>query len=206
MSMLLSLHYLPGVDWLTLACNNPDVLLEAHENYQKGSLRNRCQIAGPNGIQRLSIPLAKGKHQQTPIRDVRIANDEPWQRLHWRSIKTAYGMAPYFEHYADELVRFYEKKAEFLFEFNLEFLVWLTGKMGIRRDFPFTTSFEPPANARLDFRGISFCTDDTLFNPAPYAQVFQERYGFLPRLSGLDLLMCRGKQSVEILEKSWVAA
>lgn len=206
MNMLLSLHYLPGVDWLTVFHNNPDCLIEAHEHYQKGGMRNRCLIAGPNGIQRLSIPLLKGKNQQLSIREVRIINDEPWQRQHWRSIRTAYGNAPYFEHYAGDLERLFGKKTTFLFDYNLEWLVWLTEKMGIKSLVEHTGHFVPPMATPPDFRGFSQLTDDGIFRPAPYAQVFQERHGFLPGLSGLDLLLCCGKHSVEILEKSWSAA
>lgn len=203
MNVVLSLHYLPGVDWLTIAYNSSKCLLEGHENYQKHSMRNRCLIAGPNGIQRLSIPLVKGKNQQTHIREVRIANEEPWQREHWRSIRTAYGNAPYFEHYADELVRFYEKKSTFLFDFNLDLQAWLLGKMGLKPSIELTETFATPSSTLSDLRGFLQIWDFKLFQPAPYVQVFQDRHGFLPRLSGIDLLMCCGKQSVEILEKSW---
>ncbi len=206
MSVLLSLHYLPGVDWLTVAHNNQNYRIEAHENYQKHSMRNRCHIAGPNGIQRLSIPLVKGKNLQTPIRDVRIANDEPWQRQHWRSIKTAYGNAPYFEHYANELERFYEKKYTFLFHFNMELLLWMMEKMGIKQTIELTDFYATPTAPLSDLRGFLFPLDATIVPAATYAQVFQDRHGFLPGLSGIDLLMCCGKQSVEILEKSGTAA
>ena len=114
--------YLPPVSWCSAFWNASQVVIEACEHYQKGSLRNRAYLAGPNGIQRLSIPLLKGKHQQTPIREVRISYHEQWQRQHWRTISTAYGNAPYFEHYAGELHRFYEKEYEFLFDYNLELL------------------------------------------------------------------------------------
>ena len=49
--------YLPSIQWCSLFWNAPEVALEACENYQKGGIRNRATIAGPNGIQRLSIPL-----------------------------------------------------------------------------------------------------------------------------------------------------
>ena len=71
-NILLELPYLPPVSWMALAWQSKTLWLEACENYQKGSYRNRCHIAGPNGIQRLSVPLEKGKHQQTPIRQVRM--------------------------------------------------------------------------------------------------------------------------------------
>ena len=205
---ILSVSYLPPVSWCAAAWNSENAYLEACENYQKGSLRNRCYIAGSGGIQRLSIPLVKGKHQQTPIREVRIAYDEPWQRQHWRTIKTAYGNAPFFEHYADEIAPFYEKKYAFLFDYNFDFLVFiLQKKLGWQGYFVMTHEWWParkwaPAD---DLREtISGEPDEwpEWFYPARYPQVFEERNGFLPNLSVLDLLFCCGKQGGAVLEKS----
>ena len=207
MTPLLPMAYLPPVSWCSVAWKAETVALEACDHYQKGSLRNRCYLAGPNGAQRLSIPLAKGKNQQTPIRDVRISYDEPWQRQHWRSIKTAYGNAPYFEHYAGDIIRFYERPYPFLFDYNLDFLqVIFQKKMGWKGQFICTEQFHPKEEWPLgpDLRE-AFSGDQypfpLWFQPQQYAQVFAEKSGFLPNLSLLDLLFCCGKQSGEVLEK-----
>ena len=42
-----------------------------------------------------------------------------------------------------------------------------------------------------------FC--DYIFEPKPYYQVFESRYGFIPDLSILDLLFNMGPESVLIL-------
>ncbi len=212
---LLELPYLPPVSWMTLVWPHPVIRLEACEHFQKGSYRNRCHIAGPNGLQRLSIPLVKGKHQQTPIREVRIAYEEPWQQVHWRSIRAGYGNAPFFEYYADELAPFFEKRYLFLFDLNLELLHFLLKKMGWRGEIRFTDSYVQPAHDPLhektgaidpaDFRQLvspKAPTPPDQFRPAPYPQVFSERHGFLADLSALDLLLCQGKQAVEIFELS----
>lgn len=204
MHVLMELPYWPSVSWLTLACSGETVCLEACETYQKGSYRNRCHIAGPNGIQRLSIPLQKGKHQQTSIREVRIACDEPWQQIHWRSITTAYGNAPYFEHYAGELERFYQNQFAFLFDFNLELLRFLFKKMDCSQEIQLSANFKKTGSTAdvIDFRASvspQRPTPSQWFDPAPYAQVFLERHGFLPDLSALDLLFCCGKTSRQVL-------
>ncbi len=191
--MLLPTAYLPSIAWCSDCWNAPLVYLEASEHYQKGSLRNRAFIAGPNGVQRLSIPLAKGKHQQTPIREVRISYDEAWQRQHWRSIRTSYGNAPFFEHYAEDLFHFYTQRFDFLFDFNLALLQFvLVKKMGWTGEFRFTGEYETPANPAFGSR----------FAPLRYPQVFEDKNGFQPDLSVLDLLFCCGKRGGEILEKS----
>lgn len=201
---LLPTSFLPSIAWFSILWTHETVCLEACEHFQKGSLRNRCYIAGPNGMQRLSIPLAKGKHQQMPIREVRIAYDEPWQRQHWRSIRTAYGNAPFFEHYADELAPFFERRFEFLFDFNSELCHLLLKKWGWKGALTHSAQYLEPGHVppgtdfRSSFSDVAGKIPDW-FCPLPYPQVFGDRMPFLPNLSALDLLFCCGKQAREVL-------
>lgn len=207
-TILLELPYLPPVSWMALVWQSDALWLEACENFQKGSYRNRCLIAGPNGVQRLSIPLLKGKHQQTPIREVRISYHEPWQQIHWRSIQTAYGNAPFFEFYSDELAAFYQKRYTFLFDFNLEVLQFLLKKMDWKGTVQFSEQYEEKKQRpgrQMDYRDAvspKNASPPAWFKPALYPQVFTERHGFLADLSALDLFFCRGKQSGDVLSKS----
>ena len=45
-------------------------------------------------------------------------------------------------------------------------------------------------------------TEDPDFFPQPYYQVFQERLGFLPNLSIIDLLFNMGPESLLVLQQS----
>jgi hypothetical protein len=204
---LIELPVWPSVAWMTLLWKQGALVLETQEHFQKGSFRNRYHLAGPNGLQRLSIPLAKGKHQQSPIREVRLSYDEPWQRTHWRSIVTAYGNAPYFEYFEEGLSAFYFKKYDYLYDFNLEILQWTLKTLSFKGTLQFSETFQTKSvQTPMDYRdqltpGAEKYPD--WFAPHRYAQVFSERFGFIPNLSVLDLLMCQGKQSCEILEKSW---
>lgn len=201
---LLPVLYFPPVAWFAQLWPVEEVTLEACEHYQKGGLRNRCYLAGPNGVQRLSIPLVTGKHQQKPIRDVRIAYDEPWQRQHWRTIRTAYGNAPFYEHYADELAPLFEKRFDYLFDLNLEILHFLWRKFGWpgRGHLSAAYTAPGPTPAANDFRQ-AFRGDAVVLPPwfraVPYPQVFTERHGFLPNLSALDLLFCCGNKAGALL-------
>ena len=70
MSVLLTTAFFPPLSWLALAARDmtlsPDrvlpsvVLLEACENYQKQSWRNRCCILAADGVQMLQVPVVHG--------------------------------------------------------------------------------------------------------------------------------------------------
>lgn len=202
--LLIETQYFPSIAWAATVWPQREVLLEASEHYQKGGLRNRCYIAGPNGPQRLSIPLEKGKHQQTPVKEVRIAYDTDWQRQHWRSIKTAYGSAPFFEHFSDEIQAFFEKKWMYLFDLNMEVLHYVfqkrwqwQGSFSLQNTYVTTAEWQG-----LDWRNKAAQSPESLpewLNVRKYSQVFEEKSGFLPNLSVLDLLFCCGKSGAEVL-------
>ena len=199
LSILLEIQYFPPVQYFSKLATAPVVFLEQHEHYVKGSYRNRCHIAGVNGVQRLSIPLCKGKNQQQPIREVRIAWDEPWQTQHWQAIRSAYGNSPFFEHYAGAFEPFFKKrKHEWLWDWNVELLQLLMKLMGLKTELRFTESYEPAPEGVLDFRGKIHPkrpAEDADFSPVHYSQVFEDRHGFLENLSVIDLLFCTGPAS-----------
>jgi len=206
-SILLELQYLPPIQYFTKLIRHKTLFLEQCEHYQKGSYRNRCHIATANGLQRLSIPLKKGKNEQQRIREVRIAYDEHWQAKHWQSIRSAYGNAPFFEFYSDVLEPFYSKNYRFLFDWNWDFLDAVIDLLSIDCEVKFTESYEEQNDNPkvLDLRNsihpkLHLTKEDPCFSPTKYAQVFEEKHGFLPNLSILDLLFCTGPQSLEILE------
>ncbi|MEL6863460.1 MAG: WbqC family protein [Bacteroidota bacterium] len=207
--LLIELHYLPCVQYLSKWLLHEQILVEAHENYTKGSYRNRCQIAGANGPLRLSIPLQSGKNEQQPIREVRIAHRDAWAKKHWRAIRSAYGKSPYFEHYAHELAPLFEKTFTFLFDWNWTLLQTLVPLLGLPNKLQLSEAFHRQINPQecLDFRNTIGPTKrnqgpDSYFQPSPYPQVFTEKSGFIPNLSALDLLFCAGPQSYSILEAS----
>lgn len=177
--------YSPPFSWLVLGADAGAWTWEAQENYQKGGLRNRCHIAGPNGRMQLSVPLEKGKHQKMPIREVRISYRRDWWREHEQSIRTAYGRAPYFEFYAEEVFAALRQRPETLWELNLgitqticQLLQWPVTPVPSQE---FSLALLRESAQRLESRTL-----------LPYPQVFTDRHGFLPDLSVLDALFCLG--------------
>jgi len=65
---------------------------------ESSGFENRQRIKTAQGVQWLTVPVRR--NHELPIKDVLIANDQPWQRKHWRSIELAYHKAPFFDRYA----------------------------------------------------------------------------------------------------------
>lgn len=209
-AILLELQYLPPIHYFAKMVQYGEVWIEQWEHYSKGSYRNRCHIATANGLMRLSVPLEKGKNEQMPIREVRIAYEEPWQRQHWAGIRSAYGRAPFFDFYTEELAPFFAMEWEYLFDFNAALLQKLVELAGVSVPLKYTETYweTPPADI-LDFRNSIFPKKhrqktDPHFAAPKYRQLFEERHGFMPNLSILDLLFCTGPQTLLYLESAIV--
>ena len=207
-AILIELQYLPPIQYFSKFFHYGQVLIEQHENYSKRSFRNRCHIATADGLRRLSIPLKKGKNEQQSIRKVQISYEEDWQKNHWSTIISAYGNAPYFEHYEHFFKPFYESKYEFLFDFNYEFLEIILKILDINSTLSLTNTFNKEADElvldmrnQINPRQIDG-SKDPFFKVVKYSQVFEEKNGFIPNLSILDLIFCTGPQAAFILENS----
>ncbi len=204
MKPLLELHYLPSVGYLSAVARGGGVRLEACENFQKGSFRNRCRLASSQGVFELSLPLVGGKNNQCPIREVRLAYDENWPLHHWRTIETCYRSAPFWLFYTDHFEPiFLEKKWVRLWDFNLALLEKMVQLFDLQLVVEFSEKFEPVVEG--DLRN-QFSPKKTVLPPGfaakKYPQLFEDRLGFLPNLSALDLLFCLGgKQGRAVLMK-----
>jgi hypothetical protein len=194
-TVLIETQYFPPIQTIHLIANFQNVWIEAYENYQKRSFRNRCAIATSNGVQVLSIPLKKGKNNQQPIRDVQIAYDDNWQKQHWHSLQTAYGKSPFWEFYTPQLEPIFLKKYTFLFDLNFDILtvilkiLKLNKTVNVSLTESYIKNYESDSVIDLRFEKPSLYVK-------PYPQVFEDRHGFLPDLSVLDLIFCCGNQTL----------
>lgn len=201
-TLIIENHYLPCVYFFKILFNSKDVKIEQYEFYQKMSFRNRCLLAGPNGLLPLSVPLEKGRNQRTLIRDVQISYKDNWQLIHWRSIHDAYRKSPFFEWYMDDIKSLFDKKPVFLFDWNLQWLEWLIRQSGQQISFGFTDSFiEKYPAEMMDWRNKITPKKYTDYSNglSTYTQVFGHKNSFSPNLSALDLLLCEGKQGFACL-------
>lgn len=194
---MLPTAFCPPISYVAAFLHYEQVLIEQHEHYQKGGMRNRCFIATANGPLRLTVPLLKGKHQQTPVREVRIDYSTPWIKTHVHAIESAYRNAPFYEEYAAYLLPVFHRKPVFLFDLNLELLELILKFLRIPKGPTLSHVYEAMPEAKTDLRQAFRPGEAQLswFYPRPYPQVFEDRHGFTPGLSILDLLFCMGPEA-----------
>lgn len=207
--MITSTAYLAPVQFYAHLYASDHVIEDRGEHYIKQTFRNRCYIATPIGPQALTLPIIRSKASHTPVRDIRLSDHGNWQHLHWAALESAYENSPFFEYYADDFRRFYEKQYKFLVDFNEELLLTLMELLQLQKNITVSNEYvSTPDNDELDLRSIlvpkKTALTDPLFQPFPYYQVFSARTGFLPNLSILDLLFNMGPESRIVLRKSLI--
>ena len=182
--MLLPCCYLAPVSHFSAYYRNDEVRYEVCDHFTKQTLRNRCRIDSSSGPLALSIPIVKTEGK-TMMRDVRISDHGNWRHQHWIALESSYRQSPFFEYYADEFAPFYEKKWDFLADFNEELMMLLASLLDICKPVTRTTSYEGDAFAQLP-----------AFEVRPYYQMFASKHGFLPNLSIVDLLFNQGPEGL----------
>lgn len=190
---IIPISYFGPIDYYKML-NMEGVYIEACENYQKRSIRNRASVLGANGPLTLSVPLVKGK-TTVPITQVLISYDEDWHLYHLKTLASAYGSAPYYEHYIDEIEKILRLKYEHLFELTRQIYAWLE-KIGYLRPVSYTTAYMRAVDKRQDCRQAGWQWADA---GGAYCQVFEDRHGFVSGLSILDLLFNLGPEGKEWL-------
>lgn len=192
----------PNMFWWLCALEADEVIFDKSEHFAKMTYRNRYYITGANGMIQLSIPLAHGRNQRTPMGEVVIDNKDNWQKQHWRTIMSVYGRAPYFEHYGIELEQFYTKRYEHLTTFNMDVINWLQKQLGINYIASYAEVYSIYPDSVNDIRKtFKPGKEKQPIETEMYYQVFAERNGFYPNLSILDLLLSEGPASVQVLKQ-----
>ncbi len=191
------------------------VYIEACENFQKQSYRNRCRFYAADGVQTLSFPIKHedGTHKH-PISEVKVDYAKPWLHQHKRAIESAYMTSAYFEYYRDELFAILDSRPETLFELNMRLIAFLVEKIGLKVDIRTTVDYSGDSEVMTETGPVK-CDDlrevihpkrqndilERLGLEKPYFQVFAPKYGFKSDLSIMDLLFNEGPDSIVFLKQ-----
>lgn len=204
--LLIETQYLPPIAYFSYLVETNELILEAHENFEKQTYRNRCQILSSQQIDTLTIPL-QGANKKIKTKDIKIDNDQPWQIKHWRTIKTCYGKTPFFEFFSDEFKPIFHAKYGFLWDFNLDLLTKCLEIIKLPIRISETHTFEKEIkNNVIDARSLispkkaEFLKDN--FLPQQYYQNFGNT--FEKNLSVIDLLMNEGPNALNVIKASKV--
>ena len=238
MPKLFTTAYLPPVSYLAAIAEEMDglsnrtdgdssleltpsvIYIEACENYQKQSYRNRCRFYAADGVQDLNIPVVhEGGTHKLPISEIRIDWSKAWLQQHERAIISAYRTSAYFEYYMDEFFAIYAEKPEKLIDLNTSLLRFMLDKTGISAEIRFTSEFSrdgitfsaPGDNPTKEIH----CTDlREVIHPKrpnpiladlklekPYFQVFAQKHGFQSDLSAIDLLFNEGPDGLGFVKR-----
>lgn len=206
--IILSSAYLAPVEYYTKLYAYDKIYVERFDHYMKQTYRNRCVIASASGPLALTIPTEKSEDLKCLMKDVRISDHGNWRHVHWNAFVAGYKHSPFFDYYADEFHAFFERKYEFLYDFNMELCRWVCEQIDLQPCMMPTDDYDAEPENIEDFRERihpkkSYAEYDPQFVPQPYYQVFDAQNGFIPNLSIVDLLFNMGPESLIVLRESF---
>ena len=203
-NLIIENQYFGTINYINTLFQFSNIKIEQYESYQKMSFRNRCVVVGSNGPVHLSVPLENGRNHQQLMKDTRISYSSNWQVQHLRTIGSCYSRSPFFEFYRDEVWAILQKQNPFLLDLNLAILEWLKKILKFPGTISLTDSYLKEYPPEITDRRNAFLPKNFRHGPIPfrYTQVFEDRVGFIPNLSILDLLFCCGPEAKSLLESN----
>jgi hypothetical protein len=198
--IIVGTQYFGNIEFFTYLNRADEVLIEVNDHFEKQTLRNRTTILGANGPLHLIVPLLR-RGQRIATKDVKIENEHLWQRLHWRSLESAYRRSAYFEYYEHHLEPFFTQEYTSLLELNTAIFIKLCALLNIEKPITYTQSYEKSHLVYTDLRRIGNPKNnqEIQYPEKPYIQVFEDRNGFVANASILDLLFSEGPRSKDFL-------
>ena len=205
--VLLSTAYFAPVAYYALLFHEPEIMIEANENYNKQSYRNRMFIGTDQGPLALSVNVEKGYAIKCPIREVRLSGHGDWLHQHEIAFMSNYGSTPFYDYYIDDILKILNSE-ETLFEMNENLRQHICRLIGFEPNVRYTTEYVSPETEGIrDLRNTLHPKKEVAmavpeFMAKPYYQVFGLKHPFMPNLSILDLLFNMGPESILVLRDS----
>ena len=195
MSVFIPTYFSP-ISQYSEIIKSENIVFEMEDNFQKQSYRNRCYIYNSNGKQLLSIPVKhKVTDQRKKTKDTRVENDFPWQDQHFKSLQIAYRTSPFFEFFEDDIAPIFTKKYTYLQDLNIDTYLFITDALQISSNFSKTKEFLIDETQK-DFRLLADVKKQPEKLVNRYIQMFDDKHGFIPNLSILDLLFMEGPNAI----------
>jgi hypothetical protein len=174
---------LPSIQWFISAQKQRKNNLLQQFSAPNNKYTNKYIIAGPNQIQTLIVPsLASTKSED--FSNIQIDYSQKWIREHKNALQTAYGKSPFFEYYDYRIFDVFDQQIPELAKLNQSLLELTIKLVGLEH-----TTFKPLLN---DDANLIFNSDKMEIPTPAFSQVFDDRFGFRPKVSILDLLFNQG--------------
>ena len=196
----IELQYFPCVNAMRDIVECKLVFFDNDLFFRRSSFRNRMILPGGNGLVSLTIPVVGGRSVKLPFKAVEIDYSSNWQRDHFRTLDTIYGNSPFFFQYRSSLKEIFDQKPRFLVDWNASCLDWIVKKMKINLNLilngnQLTDNLE--VKERIDFY-LPSNHDKSGKEPFfKYPQLFEDRIGFRPNVSIVDLLFNLGPDALK---------
>lgn len=203
MQIVTELHYFPSIPSFSCLLKADKIIVEANENFQKQTYRNRCYILSANGIKGLTIPILKTESKF--IRDIRIDYSQKWEQIHCRSLQAAYGKSAFFEFYFPEFQKTILSKKQYLFDLNLELLSKCLIFLKVQKEMHISKTYQNEYTGDIVDKRNLF--DEKLVYPCASLEsdkYYFQAFGnvFVKHLSIIDLLFNEGTNAKEYLYHS----
>lgn len=207
MNFLLSTAYLGPIQYFSKLLTPDSIIIERYEHFPKQSYRNRCIIYAANGPLTLTVPVTKDKIKEY-TRDIRIDYSTNWQKIHLKSLESAYNSSPFYPYYIDDLKDILNAKDTFLYDLNQKLTETLCSLIGVRPNLSETDDYVSTLPiTTLDYREsihpkARLYQPDALFEAPEYRQIFVDKHGFFENLSIVDMLFNIGPETKTMLINS----
>tara|TARA_B100001173_G_scaffold155981_1_gene135138 strand:+ start:153 stop:761 length:609 start_codon:yes stop_codon:yes gene_type:complete len=193
MKIIIHPTYFPNIFSFKTIINSTNILFEVNDHYVKQTLRNRTSIHAANGKLNLSVPVKFSSTKKEKYKDIRICYDSNWQKIHLKSIESAYKNSPFYDFFEDYFINFYNKKEKFLVDLNFSSIRLIFEILEKELNCNFTNEYLEKYVDLTDYRSL---LTNKNFNEKVdfknYTQVFQEKNGFIENLSSIDLIFNKG--------------
>ena len=177
-----------------------DITFEIHDNFLKQTYRTRCFIFAANGKLLLNVPVNKIKGQKTITANTEISYAEDWQKLHLKSLQSAYQNSPFFEYYEHDLAKIYNTHFTSLGELHQACHNFVMDTLQEKITTKTTSDYIINPNHLIDLRTWIDAKKDIDIHFSNYIQMFDDKHGFISNLSILDLIFMEGPSASIYLE------